>query len=77
MGERTKPSYFAFTDTERLVGDADKNQIILNPTNTVLDAKRLISKNYGEREVQDGIKICSLKVVKEPKSDRLQVQIIY
>ena len=39
MGERTTPSYVAFTDTERLVGDAAKNQITRNPTNTVFDAK--------------------------------------
>jgi len=47
MGERTTPSYVAFTDTERLVGDAAKNQITRNPTNTVFDAKRLIGRNYG------------------------------
>ena len=52
MGERTTPSYVAFTDTERLVGDAAKNQITRNPTNTVFDAQRLIGRKYGDREVQ-------------------------
>ena len=55
MGERTTPSYVAFTDTERLVGDAAKNQITLNPINTVFDAKRLIGRKFEEREVQEDI----------------------
>ena len=77
MGERTTPSYVAFTDTERLVGDAAKNQITRNPTNTVFDAKRLIGRKYEDREVQGDIKLWPFKVVKDPKSDRPQIQIIY
>lgn len=42
QGNRTTPSYVAFTDTERLIGDAAKNQAAINPHNTVFDAKRLI-----------------------------------
>ena len=77
MGERTTPSYVAFTDTERLVGDAAKNQITRNPTNTVFDAKRLIGRKFEEREVQEDIKLWPFKVVKDPKSDRPQVCITY
>ena len=77
MGERTTPSYVAFTDTERLVGDAAKNQITRNPTNTVFDAKRLIGRKYEDREVQEDIKLWPFKVVKDPKSDRPQIQITY
>ena len=77
MGERTTPSYVAFTDTERLVGDAAKNQITRNPTNTVFDAKRLIGRKYEEREVQEDMKLWPFKIVKDPKSDRPQVQITY
>uniref|UniRef100_A0A8C2GAH4 Uncharacterized protein n=1 Tax=Cyprinus carpio TaxID=7962 RepID=A0A8C2GAH4_CYPCA len=44
QGNRTTPSYVAFTDTERLIGDAAKNQVAMNPNNTVFDAKRLIGK---------------------------------
>ena len=77
MGERTTPSYVAFTDTERLVGDAAKNQITRNPTNTVFDAKRLIGRKFEDREVQGDIKLWPFKVVKDPKSDRPQIQIIY
>merc|ERR1711968_215910 len=44
-GNRTSPSYVAFTDTERLIGDAAKNQTATNPRNTVFDAKRLIGRD--------------------------------
>ena len=77
MGERTTPSYVAFTDQERLVGDAAKNQITRNPTNTVFDAKRLIGRKFEDREVQEDIKLWPFKVVKDPKSDRPQVVITY
>jgi len=40
QGNRTTPSYVAFTDTERLIGDAAKNQVAMNPQNTIFDAKR-------------------------------------
>jgi len=51
-GNRTTPSYVAFTDTERLIGDAAKNQISSNPTNTVFDAKRLIGRTLQDTTVQ-------------------------
>merc|ERR1712013_871632 len=41
QGNRTTPSYVAFTDTERLIGDAAKNQVVMNPNNTIFDAKRV------------------------------------
>jgi len=42
QGNRTTPSYVAFTDSERLIGDAAKNQVAMNPQNSVFDAKRLM-----------------------------------
>ena len=77
MGERTTPSYVAFTDTERLVGDSAKNQITRNPTNTVFDAKRLIGRKYEDREVQDDMKLWPFKEVKDEKSSRPQIVITY
>jgi heat shock protein 1/8 len=63
QGNRTTPSYVGFTDTERLIGDAAKNQVAMNPTNTVFDAKRLIGRRFEEETVQRDIKLWPFKVV--------------
>lgn len=52
QGNRITPSYVAFTDSERLIGDAAKNQATANPTRTVFDAKRLIGRKFTDKEVQ-------------------------
>ena len=52
QGNRTTPSYVAFTDTERLIGDAAKNQVAVNPSNTVFDAKRLIGRNFSDSSTE-------------------------
>ncbi|CAG8817140.1 27898_t:CDS:2, partial [Gigaspora margarita] len=56
QGNRTTPSYVAFTDTKRLIGDAAKNQVALNPYNTVFDAKRLICRRFNDYNVQSDMK---------------------
>ncbi|KAG2552926.1 hypothetical protein PVAP13_9KG491000 [Panicum virgatum] len=63
QGNRTTPSYVAFTDSERLVGDAAKNQVAMNPINTVFDAKRLIGRRFSDASVQSDIKLWPFKVV--------------
>jgi len=57
QGHRTTPSYVAFTNTERLIGDAAKNQVARNAENSVFDAKRLIGRKYAESVVQKDIKL--------------------
>jgi L1 cell adhesion molecule like protein len=66
QGNRTTPSYVAFTDDERLIGDAAKNQTAMNPKNTVFDAKRLIGRKFSDKKVQDDMKDWSYEVVAGP-----------
>ena len=64
MGNRTTPSYVAFTEDERLVGDAAKNQAAMNPQNTVFDAKRMIGRKFSDPVVQKDMKHWPFKVVR-------------
>jgi len=66
QGINTTPSYVAFTEEERLIGDAAKNQVARNPTNTVFDAKRLIGRKFSDSTVQADIKLWPFKVVSGP-----------
>lgn len=52
LGNRITPSVVAFTDEERLIGEAAKNQVALNPRRTIYDVKRLIGRRYDEKTVQ-------------------------
>nr|AAF87583.1 heat shock 70 protein [Parastrongyloides trichosuri] len=63
QGNRTTPSYVAFTDSERLIGDAAKNQVAMNPQNSVFDAKRLIGRKFDEAAVQADMKHWPFKVI--------------
>jgi L1 cell adhesion molecule like protein len=62
QGLNTTPSYVAFTEEERLIGDAAKNQVARNPKNTVFDAKRLIGRKFSEKQVQEDMKHWPFKV---------------
>ena len=74
QGNRTTPSYVAFNDTERLIGDAAKNQVAMNPTNTVFDAKRLIGRKFNDETVKRDMKHWSFKVVEEGSKPKIQVE---
>ena len=73
QGNRTTPSYVAFTDTERLIGDAAKNQVAMNPTNTIFDAKRLIGRNFTDSTVQSDMKHWPFTVTNVAGKPKLQV----
>jgi len=74
-GNRTTPSYVAFTDTERLIGDAAKNQTAMNPTNTIFDAKRLIGREMTDSHVVSDMKQWPFKVVgKDGNKPHLSVE---
>ena len=71
QGNRTTPSVVAFTDEERLVGDAAKNQSSMNPTNTVYDAKRLIGRKFEDESIQSDCQLWPFKVEPNPKGTPL------
>lgn len=74
QGNRTTPSYVAFTDSERLIGDAAKNQVAMNPNNTVFDAKRLIGRKYDDSKIQDDLKHWPFKVVNDAGKPKIQIE---
>merc|ERR1719327_904756 len=74
QGNRTTPSYVAFTDTGRLIGDAAKNQVAMNPTKTIFDAKRLIGRNFNDSSVQSDMKHWPFKVTNVSGKPKLQVE---
>jgi L1 cell adhesion molecule like protein len=73
QGNRTTPSYVAFTETERLIGEAAKNQAAMNPKNTIFDAKRLIGREFKDATVQSDIKLWPFKVVPEGNKPMIEV----
>ncbi|ORX99766.1 molecular chaperone bip1 [Basidiobolus meristosporus CBS 931.73] len=75
QGHRITPSYVAFTDDERLIGDAAKNQAPLNPTNTVFDAKRLIGRRFNDKDVQTDMKHFPFKVIDKEGQPVIQVEV--
>jgi L1 cell adhesion molecule like protein len=75
QGNRTTPSYVAFTDAERLIGDAAKNQVSMNPENTIFDAKRLIGRKIDDASIQTDMKHWPFKVIaKDGGKPHVQVE---
>jgi heat shock protein 1/8 len=75
QGNRTTPSYVAFTDTERLIGESAKNQASVNPKNTIFDAKRLIGRKFSDPIVQADIKLWPFSV--KNKNDKPVIEVEY
>jgi len=74
QGNRTTPSYVAFNEKERLIGDSAKNQVSINPINTIFDAKRMIGRTINE--LKQDMKHWPFKVV-DGKSNQPNVQVTY
>merc|ERR1712055_152167 len=74
QGNRTTPSYVAFNEQERLIGDAAKNQVAMNPTNTIFDAKRLIGRKFADQTVQSDMKLWPFTVVDVGSKPKLEVE---
>ncbi|CAH9110266.1 unnamed protein product [Cuscuta epithymum] len=68
LGNRTTPSWVAFTDVERHIGESAQNQAAMNPSNTIFDVKRLIGRKFGDEIVQNDIKQWPFKVIAGPDS---------
>jgi L1 cell adhesion molecule like protein len=76
QGNRTTPSYVAFTENERMIGDAAKNQAALNPKNTVYDAKRLIGRKFTDEHVQKDVKLWPF-TVKPDSNNKPLIEVDY
>eukprot|EP00261_Vitis_vinifera_P028606 XP_010662895.1 PREDICTED: luminal-binding protein 5 isoform X1 [Vitis vinifera] len=75
QGNRITPSWVAFTDTERLIGEAAKNQAAVNAERTVFDVKRLIGRKFDDKEVQKDMKLFPFKIVNKDGKPYIQVKI--
>ena len=74
QGNRTTPSYVAFTDTERLIGDAAKNQVARNPMNTIFDAKRLIARRFDDPVVTADRKNWPFEVISDGGKPKIRAE---
>ncbi|PGH27700.1 chaperone DnaK [Polytolypa hystricis UAMH7299] len=75
QGNRITPSYVAFNDEERLVGDAAKNQYAANPRRTIFDIKRMIGRKFDDKDVQKDLKHFPFKVVNKDGKPQVNVEV--
>lgn len=73
QGNRTTPSYIAFTENERLIGDGAKNQVASNPHNTIFDAKRLIGRRFDDPMIHEDKKFWPFKIVNDKGKPKIEV----
>merc|ERR1719363_28796 len=75
QGNRITPSYVAFTEDERLIGEAAKNQATVNPAQTLFDVKRLIGRRFKDSTVQKDIKLLPFKIVDQGGKPQIGVKV--
>jgi len=75
LGNRITPSYVAFTDAERLIGDAAKNQLAANPENTIFDVKRLIGRKFSDETVQNDKKLLPYNIINKNGKPMIEVEV--
>ncbi|KAF5734346.1 hypothetical protein HS088_TW16G00795 [Tripterygium wilfordii] len=75
QGNRITPSWVAFTESERLIGEAAKNQAAVNAERTIFDVKRLIGRKFEDKEVQKDMKLVPYKIVNKDGKPYIQVKI--
>merc|ERR1711904_6175 len=75
QGNRITPSYVAFTEEERLIGEAAKNQATVNPAQTLFDVKRLIGRRFKDSTVQKDIKLLPFKIVDQGGKPQIGVKV--
>merc|ERR1712169_131288 len=73
QGSFTTPSFVSFTDEERLIGEAAKNQAAMNPENTVFDAKRLIGRRFDDPTVKKDIETWAFKIIDDNGNPKIEV----
>ncbi|CAL9158531.1 heat shock cognate 70 kDa protein-like [Musa acuminata AAA Group] len=76
QGNRTTPSSVAFTGTQRFIGNEAQNQVVMNPTNTVFDVKRLIGRRFSDPSVQNDMRSWPFKVI-DGQGDRPLIVVQY
>lgn len=75
QGNRITPSYVAFTDDERLIGEAAKNQATINPAQTLFDVKRLIGRRFKDDTVQKDMKLLPYDIVDKSGKPMIRVKV--
>jgi len=75
QGNRITPSYVAFTDEDRLIGEAAKNQATINPSQTLFDVKRLIGRNFNDKTVQHDKKLLPFRLVEKHGKPMISVKV--
>jgi L1 cell adhesion molecule like protein len=73
-GNRMTPSYVTFTNTQRFVGEKAKNHAIIDPNNTIYDAKRLIGRQFDDKTIQADMKYWPFKVINEDRRPKVEVE---